>query len=164
MDVVEAEGGTLPLETLAVALNVSRPRDLTRRRNPKTGKGRDGVVTRLADVGVMEVTGDTVTLVAEWLDVLNEERNRAGEISLYRRDMARYNRERDGYRNRRRAKTSPHWTNVRGADGFIEDLERVEAEPVEPERAPEPELSPSPRPSATTSIATRRMLASLRAG
>lgn len=140
MDVVEADGGPMKLEALADALNVSRPRDLTRRRNPKTGKGRDGIVTRLVDVGVMEVDEGTVTLTSEWLDALNEERDRAGEISLYRRDMARYNRERDGYRNRDRIKVSPHWTNNRVADGVIEDLEPVE---VEPQEAPlEPEVSP----------------------
>ena len=100
VDVLEAAGGTMTLVDLADDVNVKRPRDLTRRKNPKTGKGRDGFVTRLADVGVLEVIDDTVSLCEDWLGALDREREDAGEIALYRRDMAKYNRERDGYRNR----------------------------------------------------------------
>ncbi len=100
MDALEAAGGTMTLAALADAANVKRPRDLTRRKNPKTGKGRDGFVTRLAGVGALDVTGDSVSLREDWLGALDREREASGEMALYRRDMAAYNRERDGYRNR----------------------------------------------------------------
>ncbi len=104
MDRLEAAGGTMTLSTLADAVDVKRPRDLTRRKSLKTGKGRDGFVTRLEAVGVLAVVGDTVTLADDWLEALDRERDSAGEIALYRRDMARYNRERQGYRNRHQVK------------------------------------------------------------
>ena len=107
MDVLEAAGGTMTLADLAAAVGVNRPRDLTRRKNLQTGKGRDGFVTRLADVGVLEVDGDTVSLCENWLEALDRERDRTGEIALYRRDMARYNRERDGWRLRHKVKVDP---------------------------------------------------------
>lgn len=135
VDDVEAAGGALRLDDLAAKLGVKRARDLTRRVNPKTGKGRDGFVTKLVAAGVFEVHGDTVTLVDEWLEALNKERDRAGEIALFRRDMAQYNRERDGYRNRFQhpapADTPP------AADGYIGDLHLVE-EPDQPADAVSP--------------------------
>ena len=124
VDDVEAAGGTLRLDDLAVKLGVKRARDLTRRVNPKTGKGRDGFVTKLVAAGVFEVHGDTVTLVDEWLEALNEERDRSGEIALFRRDMAQYNRERDGYRNRFRRPAPADAPPA--ADGHIGELHLVE--------------------------------------
>ena len=129
LDLTEAAGGAMHLSALAASLGVSRTRDLTRRRNPETGKGRDGIVTKLVDVGVMEVSeaGDAATLAAEWLDALNEERERSGEIALFRRDMAQYNRERDGYRNRsKRRATTDARDATPGADGHIGELHLVE--------------------------------------
>ena len=107
MDSLEAAGGSMTLAALADAVDVKRPRDLTRRKNPETGKGRDGFVTRLQDIKVLEVVGDTVALNEDWLEALDRERDMAGEVELYRRDMARYNRERDGYRNREKVKLDP---------------------------------------------------------
>jgi Bifunctional DNA primase/polymerase, N-terminal/Primase C terminal 1 (PriCT-1) len=129
VDLTEAAGGVMRLAALAAALGVSRTRDLTRRRNPKTGKGRDGIVTKLVAVGVMEVSeaGDTATLATEWLDALNEERERSGEVALFRRDMAQYNRERDGYRNRSRGGAPADTHEVKpAADGYIGELHLVE--------------------------------------
>ena len=107
MDSLEAAGGSMTLGALADALGVKRPRELTRRKNPDTGKGRDGFVTRLEDVGVLAVVGDTVTLADDWLEALDRERDRVGEIDLYRRDMARYNRESKSYGNRRKVEPDP---------------------------------------------------------
>ena len=107
MDRLEAAGGSMTLAELAGAVDVKRPRDLTRRKNLETGKGRDGFVTRLSDVGVLTVDGDTVSLCEDWLESLDQERERAGEIALYRRDMAQYNRERSGFRNRHKVKADP---------------------------------------------------------
>jgi hypothetical protein len=131
VDDVEAAGGAMRLDDLAAKLGVKRARDLTRRVNPKTGKGRDGFVTKLVAAGVFEVHGDTVALVDEWLEALNEERERSGEIALFRRDIAQYNRERDGYRNRsmRRSPAVVHDAPL-VADGHIGELHLVE-EPIQ---------------------------------
>jgi Bifunctional DNA primase/polymerase, N-terminal/Primase C terminal 1 (PriCT-1) len=104
MDRLEAAGGSMPLGDLADAVDVKRPRDLTRRKNPETGKGRDGFVTRLENVGVLTVDGDTVTLTEDWLEALDKERESAGEIALYKRDMRRYNEQSKAYRNRHKVK------------------------------------------------------------
>lgn len=106
MDVLEAAGGTMTIPALAAAVDVKRPRELTRRKNPETGKGRDGFLTRLEDAGVLEVVGETVTLTEDWLEALDRERDRAGEIELYKRDMRRYNRESKAYRNREKVKAA----------------------------------------------------------
>jgi hypothetical protein len=107
VDRLEAAGGSITLPDLADAIDVKRPRDLTRRKNQATGKGRDGFVSRLQDIGVLVVNDDVVSLCEDWLESLDQERERAGEIALYRRDMARYNRERSGFRNRHKVKADP---------------------------------------------------------
>ena len=127
VDDVEAAGGSMRLDDLAAKLGVKRTRDLTRRVNPKTGKGRDGFVTKLVAAGVFEVHGDTVALVDEWLEALNEERERSGEIALFRRDLAQYNRESDGYRNRSKGgATAVARDATPEADGHIGELHLVE--------------------------------------
>ena len=107
MDSLEAAGGSMTLSELADAVNVKRPRELTRRKNLETGRGRDGFVTRLEDVGVLTAAGDTVALTEDWLEALDRERDRAGEIELYQRDMRRYNRESKAYRDREKVKADP---------------------------------------------------------
>jgi hypothetical protein len=107
MDSLEAAGGSMTLSALADAVDIERPRDLIRSKNVETGKGRDGFVTRLEAVGVLTVVGDTVVLAEDWLEALDRERDRAGEIALYRRDLARYNRESKAYRNREKVKANP---------------------------------------------------------
>jgi hypothetical protein len=93
VDALEAAGGSLTFEEIAGRLGVSRPRDLRRR-----------VIARLEAAAVVECSADTVSLVADWPGALEDERERAGEIAAYRRDLARYARERDAYRNRDRIK------------------------------------------------------------
>ena len=104
VDAVEAAGGSMTLADLAGALHLKQTRDLTRRRNPKRDKGRDGYVTRLLDVGVLTLDGDTVALNADWLEALSRERETSGEIALYQRDMRRFNDEGKAYRNRHKSK------------------------------------------------------------
>jgi hypothetical protein len=141
VDSLEAAGGTMTLSALAAAVDVKRPRELTRRKNPETGKGRDGFVTRLEAVGVLTVTGDKVALVEDWLEALDRERDRAGELDLYRRDMRRYNQERKAYRNRHKVEPDYHHVNV-GADGFTGDL-RPADEPEHSHQQPAaPVISP----------------------
>jgi hypothetical protein len=128
VDSLEAAGGTMLLTDLAGELHVKRPRDLTRRKNLETDKGRDGFVTRLEDVGVLEVDGDTVSLCEEWLENLDRERERSGEIALYRRDMAQYNRQRAGYHNRHKHAPDPE---LEPEAPVLPDLSPEAAEAVE---------------------------------
>lgn len=111
-------GGSATVEELAEDLHKSRPRDLRRR-----------VVSRLEEAGVVECSGDTVALVADWLAALNRERESAGEIAAHRRDMARYSRERAAYSNRDRTPAEP--VPEPPPAGEVGELERV------PDPAPE---------------------------
>jgi hypothetical protein len=82
----------------------------------------------LKKAGVVECEGDAVSLTANWLAALNERREQDGEIADHRRDMARYQRERDAYRDREKSPSTPHPAN-RGADGYVEDLETLPPTP-----------------------------------
>jgi predicted transcriptional regulator len=90
IDALERAGGSATVEELADALHKSRTRDLRRR-----------LITRLVSAGVVECSSNTVSLAADWMEALNRERELTGEIAAYQRDMSRYARERDAYRNRR---------------------------------------------------------------
>ena len=96
IDHLEQAGGTLKFGELADALaggseagNRPRVRDLRRRH-----------LDPLEEAGVVECSRDAVTLTADWLDALNERRDPDGEIADHRRDLAKYEREREAYRNR----------------------------------------------------------------
>lgn len=99
VDVLEASGGSMTLQDLAATLGMKRHRDLRRKRY--------GAVTRLEEATVVECSGDTVRLCADWLDALDRERDLAGEIEAHRRDMARYDREREAYRTPDRPEKAP---------------------------------------------------------
>jgi Bifunctional DNA primase/polymerase, N-terminal/Primase C terminal 1 (PriCT-1) len=120
IDALERSGGSATLEELAAALGTGRVRDLRRR-----------LITRLEAAAVVECSeaSNTVALVGDWLDALNRERERAGEIADYRRDMARYAREREAYANRHRTRPDP--IPEKPPAGEISELGRVpEAGPV----------------------------------
>jgi len=91
IDALERAGGSATVEELADALHKNRTRDLRRR-----------LIARLVTAGVVECSTNTVSLAADWMEALNRERELTGEIAAYQRDMSRYARERDAYRNRRR--------------------------------------------------------------
>jgi hypothetical protein len=57
-----------------------RPRDLTRRKNPETGKGRDGLLIMWIDAGVVDLDAGTVGLTPDWLERLDDVRRAGGEI------------------------------------------------------------------------------------
>ena len=57
-----------------------RPRDLTRRKNPETGKGRDGLLIWWIDAGVVDLDGGTVGLTPDWLERVDDQRRAGGEI------------------------------------------------------------------------------------
>jgi bifunctional DNA primase/polymerase-like protein/primase-like protein len=86
VDVLEREGGSATMAEIARILGLKRPRDLRRR-----------VISRLEERGIVTVSGDAVALGADWLEALDREREASGEIAAYRRDLARYNRERAAY-------------------------------------------------------------------
>jgi hypothetical protein len=113
IDALERVGGIATVEELADALHKTRARDLRRR-----------TIARLDKTGVVECSGDTVALTGDWLSVLNREREIAGEIAAYRRDMASYAREREAYRRRDTIKPEP--VPERLPAGTIDELERVE--------------------------------------
>ena len=116
IDALERAGGSATVEELAEALHKSRTRDLRRR-----------LITRLEAAGVVECSGNIVSLARDWLDALNIERESAGEIEANRRDIARYAREREAYRERDRIKPEP--VPERPPEriaGSVEELERIE--------------------------------------
>lgn len=110
IDYLEKVGGSATLEEVADFLQVKRTRDLKRR-----------VISRLETASVVECSGDIVVLAGDWLEALSVEREATGEIDAKRRDMARYAREREAYRNREKTKPEYHHANVR-ADGYVGDL------------------------------------------
>ena len=89
IDFLEQLGGSASVADLADLLHVARPRDFRRR-----------VIGRLEERGIVTVCGEIVALVDDWLEALNLEREDAGEIAAYRRDLAKYDRERGAYRKR----------------------------------------------------------------
>jgi hypothetical protein len=118
VDYLEASpSSSLTVADLAEKLGLARVRDLRRRH-----------LDPLVEAGVVECSGDAVSLTANWLEALNERREQDGEIADHRRDMARYQRERDAYKNRNKSPATPHPAN-RGADGYSEDLEKLPEAP-----------------------------------
>jgi hypothetical protein len=69
--------GPLALEELGRLMGV-RPRDLTRRK--KTKKGRDGLLVWPEAVGILTIEGGVVSLTRDWLDRLEEQRERGEEL------------------------------------------------------------------------------------
>ncbi len=118
VDFLEASpSSSMTVTDLAGKLGMARVRDLRRHH-----------LDPLVEAGVVECEGDAVSLTANWLDALNARREQDGEIADHRRDMARYQRERDAYKNRNRSPATPHPAN-RGADGYSEDLEKLPPTP-----------------------------------
>ena len=86
LDHLDRAGGELTLLELDRAMRPDkpeekrRPRDLKRRKNPETGKGRDGILIEWVDAGVVELEGNTARLTSGWLERLDDVRRRGGEI------------------------------------------------------------------------------------
>jgi hypothetical protein len=59
---------------------------------------RSRVIQKLVVAGVVTVDEDTASLVEDWLEKLDEEREMTGEFEAHDRDEARYKREREEYR------------------------------------------------------------------
>jgi hypothetical protein len=137
---LRAAGGTLEIEDLYGLINPHKDRTDRKRWRPRDLRRRE--IARLVAAGVAESSGKDVSLTGDWLGALNEEREIAGEIAAHKRDMKRYQRERDAYRehleDRKRRKrgigSDRHPANA-GADGWVEEL-RPE-DPALPGDAPE---------------------------
>jgi hypothetical protein len=80
VDALDVAGGTLTLEELAAVLRRKRPRDLARRKNPETGKGRDGSLIMLEEAGILTIDGNDVSLTDGWLETLEDQRRLGREI------------------------------------------------------------------------------------
>jgi hypothetical protein len=102
IDTLEALGGELDLADLYGRLHPDRSSGDRKRWRPRDLKRR--VIARLEDAGVVTCEGDTVSLTPEWLEALNRDRERGGELEAHRRDMRDYNEQREAYRNRHRVK------------------------------------------------------------
>jgi len=99
IDYLEALEGRAYIPYLAECMHVSRLRDFKRR-----------VIGRLEERGIVRVSdcGDYVELVEDWLEALNIERERSGEIDKLRLDTAKFNRQREAYRRRHEHPESEH--------------------------------------------------------
>ena len=121
IDALERAGGSATVEQLAAMLHKSRALDLRRRE-----------IDRLEKAGVVECSGEIIMLVADWLDVLDRERESAGEIAAYQRDMSRYAREREAYANRQKVRPQPVAENPHAGDvGKLEGAPKPNPEVVE---------------------------------
>jgi hypothetical protein len=126
VDYLERAGGSYGIDELAEAMHVSRVRDF-RKRN----------LGRLEERGIVTVEGNTVSLVENWLEALEVEREASGEIAKFRRDQQKFDREREAWAERldNKPDESPSeddlavdreaWCNRREASGEIGELERV---------------------------------------
>jgi hypothetical protein len=86
LDHLDRAGGELTRLELDEAIHPDkapekrRPRDLTRRKNPQTGKGRDGLLIMWVDAGAVELDGEKVRLTSDWLERVDDVRRLGGEI------------------------------------------------------------------------------------
>jgi Domain of unknown function (DUF3854) len=87
VDVLEKAGGELHLTSLCEALHRKRPWDVRRR-----------LIKPLEEAGVIECEGDVIRLSADWLDKLEEERERKGEIEQAERQAKKHREESTRYR------------------------------------------------------------------
>jgi len=77
-DRLDAAGGALSLDELARLMGVKRPRDLVRRK--KTEKGRDGLLVWPEKARIVEIEDDVVSLTRDWLERVEEQRERGEEL------------------------------------------------------------------------------------
>jgi hypothetical protein len=93
LDALDAGGGTLTLQEIADALHRKRARDIRRRNLPM-----------LEAAGIVEVHGDVVSLAADWLARLEEQRRLGKEIEAEELARTRYELKRDAFHARKRTR------------------------------------------------------------
>jgi hypothetical protein len=104
-DRIDTAGGALSLDELARLMGVKRPRDLVRRK--RTAQGRDGLLVWPEKAGIVEIEGDVVSLTPDWLDRLEEQRERGEELEAdeqAKRDRKRRSLAYRGHLERKRGK------------------------------------------------------------
>lgn len=131
LDVLEAAGGEMHLEDLCEALHRSRPRDVRRR-----------ILKPLEEAEIIECEGDAIRLAGEWLDRLEEERGRKGEIEQAERQAREHREQSKRYREhlereKRGAPAASH-AAVRRTEDLRERRLREIREEEERDRAPTP--------------------------
>jgi hypothetical protein len=89
LDALDAAGGTLTLSQIADTLHRSRPRDIRRRNLPM-----------LEEAGIIRVAGDSVSLVDDWLEALEDQRRLGKEIEAEKLARTRYEIKSRGYHRR----------------------------------------------------------------
>lgn len=97
LDRLDLAGGTLTLEALGELLGI-RPRELMRRKTSE--KGRDGVLLRLVENGIITIEGDTVSLTPGWLTALERQRGLGEELEAESVARRRYRDKAHAYHNR----------------------------------------------------------------
>jgi hypothetical protein len=125
-----------------------RPRDLTRRKNPETGKGRDGLLIWWIDSGVVEVEGEAVRLTPDWLERLDDQRRAGGEIdnvdvsgrvdagadTLARQELETRRREFLEWRERRKRRRPPKQSGTPAGRAAVERGRRARGAGLAAER------------------------------
>ena len=97
LDALEDAGGKLHIEDLCEALHRKRPRDVRRR-----------ILPMLARAEIIELDGDVIRLAADWLEKLEEERERTGEVAHAEEQREKHRKQRRDYRDYLKAvKQSP---------------------------------------------------------
>jgi hypothetical protein len=140
IDVLDAGGGSATVREIADVLHVSRHRDLRRR-----------VIARLEERGIILVVDDEIALVEDWLERLNEERERSGEVGRHDEDMRRYSEQRARYR------ATPTVDARRGEDVVARSHAR-RGKAMMKDAMPAHELETLPDPDPTLVAALREFL------
>ncbi len=144
LDVLDAHGGAATVGEIGTSLGLKKPCDFARRHFPVLL--RSGLIS-WEGRGKKKIA----RLVEGWLIRLREIREDSGEIEADDLARRRVERQREAYRNRNRNAPDHHHANL-DADGWVEDLERLEdASPTEAsvdvavDVPPPPPLSPLAR-------------------
>jgi hypothetical protein len=87
LDALEDAAGELTLQELCEVLHRSRPRDVRRR-----------ILPMLEKAEIIKCEGDVVRLAGDWLEKLEEERERKGEISRAEEQREEHRKQRERYR------------------------------------------------------------------
>ncbi len=131
LDTLEAAGGELHLKNLCEALHRKRPRDVRRR-----------ILKPLEEAGILECEGDMIRLAGEWLDRLEEERERTGEVKQAEKQAKKHREQRKRYREHlereRRGTSKASLAAVRRTKELRERRLREIREEEERDRAPTP--------------------------
>src|SRR5215217_17286 len=99
-DALEHAGGSMPLAEIAAELGTKpgRERELTRHKNPETGKGRDGLLIWYIDAGIIALEDGVVSLTADYLERIHKVREAGGEIEAEQHAADYLAWKRAGYR------------------------------------------------------------------